>query len=124
MLSETDDDRRAPGLELIERHELAVLRLLCARVDGPAVRAAIGVPETLRDSLHHVVAERVAEHVRVNMRLGGRVPHEIGQEALDQPVLADDALSPLDPGGSEDRLFLLAALDEPVYLEALQHLPG
>ena len=60
----------------------------------------------------------------MDVGLGGRVAHEVGQEALDQPVLADDALGPLDAGRRQDRLLLLAALDEPVGLEPLQHLAG
>ena len=52
----------------------------------------------------------------------GRVAHEVGEEPLDDAVLADDPLGALDPGGREDRLLLLASLDEPVDLEPLQHL--
>ena len=91
-------------------------------LDRPAVRAAVGMPEPLVDPLDHVVRERVAELVGVHVRLGRRVAHEVGQEALDQAVLADDALGPLDPGRRQDRLLVLAALDEPVGLEPLQHL--
>ena len=40
------------------------------------------------------------------------------------PVLADDAVRALDPLRREDRLLLLAALDEAVGLEPLQHLAG
>ena len=60
----------------------------------------------------------------MHVGLGGRVPHEVGEEALDQAVLTDDALGPLDAGRRQDRLLVLAALDEPVGLEALQHLAG
>ena len=93
-------------------------------VHGPAVRAAIRTAEPLVDALDHVLRERVAELVRLYVRLLGRVTHEIRQEALDDPVLADDLLGALDPGVGEDRLLLLATLDETVRLEPLQHLAG
>ena len=68
--------------------------------------------------------ERVAELVGVHVRLGSGVAHEVGEEALDDPVLAHDALRPLGAFGGQDRLLLLAALDEAVGLEPLQHLAG
>ena len=86
--------------------------------------AAIREAELLLDPLHHVVAERVAELVGVDMRLGSRVAHEVGEQPLDQAVLADDPLGALDPGLGQDRLLLLAALDETLGLEPLQHLAG
>ena len=82
------------------------------------------MPEPLVHPLDHVVGERVAELVGVHVGLGGRVAHEVGQEALDQAMLADDALGPLDADRRQDRLLVLAPLDEPVGLEPLQHLPG
>jgi len=60
----------------------------------------------------------------VDVRLGGRVPHEVRQETLDDPVLADDPARPFRPGLRQDRLLVLAALDEALRLEALQHLAG
>jgi hypothetical protein len=39
-------------------------------------------------------------------------------------VLADHPLGALDPGLGQERLLVLAALDEPVGLEPLQHLAG
>ena len=83
-----------------------------------------GFPEPLLDPPDHVLGERVAELVGVHVRLGGGVAHEVGEQALDDPVLADDPLGPHDPGLGQDRLLLLAALDEPVRLEPLQHLAG
>ena len=88
------------------------------------MRAAVGVAEAHLDPLDHVLGERVAELVGVHVRLGGGVAHEVGEEPLDDAVLADDPLRALDPRGGEDRLLLLAALDEPVGLEPLQHLAG
>ena len=75
-------------------------------------------------ALDHVVGERVAELVRVHVRLCGRVPHEVGEQALDDPVPPDDALCPLAPRPGQDRLLVLAPLDQPLLLEALQHLSG
>ena len=46
------------------------------------------------------------------------------EQPLDDPVLAHDLARPLGAGGGEDRLLVLAALDEPVGLEPLQHLAG
>ena len=86
------------------------------------MRAAVGPAEALVDPLDHLLGERVAHLVGVDVRLGGRVAHEVGQEPLDDAVLADDLLRALDPGRREDRLLLLAALDEPLRLEPLEHL--
>jgi hypothetical protein len=69
----------------------------CSNAGSSAtVRAAVRVAEPDLDPLDHVVRERVAELVGVHVRLAGR-GHEVGQQALDDPVLADDALGPLDP---------------------------
>ena len=124
MLCEPDDLRLLSDLQVGERGKLLVLGLLERRIDGPAVRAPFGVAEPLVDPLDHVLGERVAELVGVDVRLGGGVAHEVGEQALDDPVLPDDALGTLDPGFGQDRLLLLAALDEPVGLEPLQHLAG
>ena len=43
VLREPDDGCARAGLEVGERRKLAVLGLLDRRVDGPAVRAAIGI---------------------------------------------------------------------------------
>ena len=83
-----------------------------------------GRAETLVDALDHLVRERVAELVGVNVRLGGGVAHEVREEALDDAVLADDPLGALCALRREDRLLLLAPLDEPIGLEPLQHLSG
>jgi hypothetical protein len=122
VLGESHDRRRPPRVELGERDELRILRLLDLRLDGPAVRAAVRMAEALVDPLDHLVGERVAELVGVDVGLRGRIPHEVGQEPLDDPVLTNDALRPFGPDLGEDGLFLLAALHEPIDLEALQHL--
>ena len=88
-----------PGSSSASGDELGVLGLLEVGVDRPAVRAAVGMAELLVDPLDHVLGERVAELVGVDVRLGGRVAHEVRQEALDDAVLADDALGPRDPVG-------------------------
>ncbi len=56
VLREADDRRPAPGLELGQRGELGVLRLLEGGVDRPAVRTALGVAQLLLHPLDHVVA--------------------------------------------------------------------
>ena len=122
VLGEADDLRLAACLELSERDELGVLCLLHLRLDRPAVRAAVGLAEALVDALDHLVGEGVSEFVGVHVRLGGRVAHEVREEALDDAVLADDALRPRGAFRSQDRFLLLPALDEPLCLEALQHL--
>ncbi len=124
MLGQPHDRGLGARLEVGERLELAVLGLLELRVDRPPVRAAVGVAELLVDAVDHLVAEGSAQFVSMDVRLGGRVAHEIGQQPLDDPVLADDAARPIGPGGREDRLLVPAALDEPFGLEPLQHLPG
>ena len=122
MLGEADDRRPAAGLELGQRRQLRVLGLLERGVDRPAVRAALGVAELLLHPLDHVVGERLADVVGVDVRLGGGVAHEVGQQPLDDAVLADDLLGPLPPLLGEQRLLVLAAPDEPLLLEALEHL--
>ena len=88
------------------------------------MRTAIGIPETLLDPLDHVFRERVPEEVGLDVRLGRRVAHEVGEQPLDDPVLADDPLGALAPRLREQRLLVLAPLDQPLALEPLQHLPG
>ena len=88
------------------------------------MRTAVGPAEALVDPVDHLVRERVTHLVGVHVRLRRGVAHEVGQEALDDPVLADDPLGALDADGRQDRLLLLAALDEALGLEALQHLSG
>ena len=88
------------------------------------MRAPFRVAEPLVDPLDHVLGERVAELVGVHVRLGGGVAHEVGEEALDEPVFPDDALGAHGPGRGQERLLVVAALDEPFGLEPLQHLAG
>ena len=80
--------------------------------------------ELLVDPLDHLVGERAAELVRVDVRLGGGVAHEVGEEPLDHAVLPHHLARPLGAGLGEERLLVLAPLDEPVRLEPLQHLAG
>ena len=88
------------------------------------MRAAVRVAELLLHPLDHVVGERLADVVGVHVRLCGRVAHEVGQEPLDDAVLADDLLGALPARGREQRLLVLAAPDEALLLEPLQHLAG
>jgi hypothetical protein len=111
-------------LELGQRLQLEILRLLEVRVHGPAVRAAVGVAELLCDPLDHVLRERVPEQVGLLVRLGGGVAQEVGEEALDDSVAADDAFGDLPSLPRQDRLPVLAALDESLALEPLEHLAG
>jgi hypothetical protein len=124
VLREPHDRRRLAGRHIRQRLQLAVLRLLEVRVDRPAVRAPLRVTELLVDPLDHLLRERAAELVRVHVRLGGRVSHEVRQEPLDHAMLADHLPRPLGAGLGEEGLLVLAALHEAVGLQALQHLPG
>src|SRR5437868_2446644 len=124
VLREPDDGRCRPGLERRERRELPVLRLLDLGIDRPAVRTPLRVPELVVDARDHLVVERVAELVRALVRLVPRVAHEVREESLDDPVLADDPLRALPPGLGEERLLALAALDQALGLEPLEHLAG
>ena len=72
----------------------------------------------------HVVVERVAELVGALVRLVAGVAHEVGEEPLDDPMLAHDALGAHAAGRREERLLALPALDEALRLEPLEHLPG
>ena len=124
VLGQADDRGARARLELGQRRELAVLGLFEVGVDRPAVGAAVGMAEPLADALDHVVAEALADLVGVHVGLGRGVAHEVGQEPLDDPVLAHHALGPLAPGGGQDRLLVLASLHEALGLETLQHLAG
>ena len=124
MLREPHDRRLRRSLERRERGQLVVLRLLEVGVDRPAVRAALRVAELLLHPLDHVVGERLADVVRVHVRLRGRIAHEVGQQPLDDAVLADDLLRAFPARGREQRLLVLAAPDEALLLEPLQHLAG
>ena len=55
------------------------------------MRAPVGPTQALVDALDHLVGERVAELVGVHVRLGRGVAHEVGEEALDDAMLADDS---------------------------------
>src|SRR6476646_5453973 len=124
MLGEPDDRRPVAGSERRERGQLEVLARLELGVDRPAVRAARRVPQLLVDPLDHVVAEGVTELVGVHVGLGGGIAHEVREQPLDDPVLADDLLRALAPLRGQERLLVLPARDEPVGLEPLQHLAG
>jgi hypothetical protein len=124
VLREPHDRGVRAGCERRERRERLVLRLLDVGVDGPAVRAALRAAEALVDALDHLVAERVAELVCALVRLVARVAHEVGQQPLDDPVPAHDALGPGAAGLRQERLLALPALDEAVGLEPLEHLAG
>ena len=80
--------------------------------------------ELVVDPLDHLVAERVAELVGALVRLVAGVAHEVGEQPLDDAVLADDALGALAAALGEERLLLLAALDQALRLEPLEHLAG
>jgi hypothetical protein len=60
----------------------------------------------------------------VHVRLGRRVAEKVGEEALDQAVLADDLLGAGPSGLGQQRLLLLAAFDQPFGFEPLEHLAG
>ena len=49
---------------------------------------------------------------------------EVRQEALDDPMLADDLLGALASRRREERLLVLATADQALLLQPLQHLPG
>ena len=93
-------------------------------VAGVGARTAVGMTGPLVDPLHHVVGERVTELVGMDVRFGGRVAHEVRQQPLDDAVLAHDSLRALAAGRRQQRLLVLAALDQPFALEALEHLSG
>ena len=80
--------------------------------------------ELLIGPLDHVVGERVPELVGVDVRLAGGVPHEIREQPLDDPVLADHQLRPRDSGLGQECLLVLATFDEPFGFQPLQHLTG
>ena len=112
MLRKADDLRARPGLEIGERLQLAVFRLLEVGVDRPAVGTAVRIAQLPGDAVDHVVSERVAEEVGLLVRLGRRIAHEVGEQALDDAVAAHDALGLAASLGREDRLLVLPSLDE------------
>ena len=124
VLGQADDRGARSRFEVGERRQLPVLRLLEGWVHGPAVRAALRVAEALRHPLDHLVRERVPELVGMDVGLGRGVAEEVGQQALDQPMLADDVFGALASGRRQQSLLLLASFDHAVGLEPLQHLSG
>jgi primosomal protein N' (replication factor Y) (superfamily II helicase) len=124
VLREAHDLGARAGSEVVERFELPVLTLLEVRVDRPAVRAPLGIAQTLRDPLDHLVGERVAEQVGLFVGFCRCVPHEVRQQPLDDAVASHRALRDAAAFRREDRLLVLAALDETVRFEPLQHLSG
>ena len=88
------------------------------------MRAALRVAEARLDPLDHLVGERVAERVRVHVRFGGGVAHEVREQALDDPVLAHDLLRARAARLRQQRLLVLSPFDQALGLEPLQHLSG
>ena len=124
MLGEADDLGLPPAAKSVSGASSLFSACSNAGSTGQPCGQRSGLPS--RTSIRSTISsrERVTELVGVHMRLGGGVAHEVGEEALDDPVLSDDPLRALDPGVGQDRLLLLAALDEPFGLEPLQHLAG
>src|SRR5258708_21756832 len=82
------------------------------------------MPELLVDPFDHLVGERVTKLVGSLVRFAAGVAHEVGEQALDDAVLAHDALGSLPAGTREERFLPRAALDQPFSLEPFQHLAG
>ena len=122
VFGESDDRRTVTDGQLVERTEVAVLGLFLLGVDRPAVRATLGVPESLGGALDHVVGERRAQDVCLFVGLGRGVAQKCGQEALDQPVATDHVFGGLLARLGQDCLFALTALHQALVLEALHHL--
>ena len=100
VLGQPHDLARSPRLEGLGRaRQLAVLGLLDVGVDRPAVRAAVGRPRRslIRSTMSSVnVSPRRHRRARATRR--PCPAHEVGEEALDQAVLAHDLSRPLDAG--------------------------
>ena len=124
VLGEPHDCRRLARRNVRQWLQLTVLRLLDVGVDRPPVWAPLGVTELLVDPLDHLLRECAAELVRVHVRLGGRIAHEVREQPLDHAVLAHHLPRPLRARLGEQRLLVLAALDQSVGLQPLQHLAG
>src|SRR5258707_361014 len=109
--------------ERVVRKHRIIERLLTDFMGYTAYEAHERADE-LGDTFDDEMVERVAELVGPLVRLVCGVAHEVGEEPLDNSVLADDALGALAPARGEEGLLALAALDQPFRLEALEHLPG
>ena len=125
VFRQADDRRARPGRKLASGGSSRVLRLFDRR-DRRASRAgsAAGWPSlsSIRSIISSLNVSPISSARSCDSYPG--VPHEVGQEPLDDPVLAHDTLCPFAARLGEKRLLLLAALDQALGLEALQHLPG
>ena len=94
VLEAQDLDRRA-RLAVGERHALDAL----AGLDRMAVRARLGVADGGEHARLEHRRHRVLEPLGLLVHLVPRDPEHVGEEALDQPVAADDALGVLAARG-------------------------
>ena len=125
VLGEAHDRRaRRPAASVGERRELAFSACSTSGSTGQPCGQRSGWPSfsSIRSTISSVNVSPSSSARSCASAAG--VAHEVGEEPLDDPVLADDALGALAAGRREERLLALAALDQPFGLEALQHLAG
>ena len=117
VLEAHDADPRA-DLDVAERHADDAV----ADVDRMPVRARLGVADRGEHARLEHRRHRVLEPLGLLVHLVPRDPEHVGEEALDQPVAADDALGVLAPVLGEGEHLVGAARDVAVALEPADHL--
>ena len=94
MLGEAHDRRAAAGPEVGERRQLAVLGLLDVGSTGhPCGQRSGSEAFGIRSIMSSVNVSPSSSACSCDS--AARVAHEVGEQALDQPVLADDPLRAL-----------------------------
>jgi hypothetical protein len=122
LLGLADDLAGVALAQIGQRDQLQALLALVLRGDGPAVRAAVRVPELRVQALDHLVGERGADAGGVLVRLRRVVVQEVREEALDDPAAADDVLGAFRARGGQDELAPAALFEQALGREPLEHL--
>ena len=109
---------RPAALEAVRR---ALFDLKLGAGDRVAVRVDRGVSELGRDQLLEILGEHVLEDLGLGVNPIPRHPQRIGQEALDQPVVADHLQRHAPPIGGEAHSPVRGMSREPQLVELLEH---
>jgi EmrB/QacA subfamily drug resistance transporter len=118
LVLEAQDRHARAGLHVGQRHALDAR----AGDDRMPVGARLGVADRGQHARLEHRRHRVLQALGLFVDLVPRDPEDVGQEALDQPVAADDALGVLLPGGREGDRLVVAARDVAVAFEPADHL--
>ena len=113
--------RLASRRELGERNRRVRGQVELGRRDRITVRVELRVPQRARDPPLDVLGEVVLQHLRLVVHAVPGHPERLGQECLEQPVVAHHLERHLLPLGGELDAAVAAVTDEPRLVEPLQH---